>query len=101
MTSPAPAPAPHTLIELKPRAVAVLVLLRGGPRTARQLRTAICDRSLGATDDLISDMRRRGLIEQAGAGAPVATRIGQPSGWQLSYAGRAMLERAGVSVTRD
>lgn len=89
----------HAVIDLKPRAVAVLVLLRGGPRTARQLRTAICDRSIGATDDLISDMRRRGLIEQAGAGAPVATRIGQPSGWQISHDGRAVLERAGLRVT--
>jgi len=95
-THPAAPSGDLEMAQLKPRAVAVLVLLRGGPRTARQLRAMICDESLGATDDLISDMRRRGLIELAGSGAPVLSRIGQPSGWQLTQEGRALLERSGI-----
>lgn len=47
---------------LKPRAIAVLCALRCEPRTERFLSTAIGDGSVGATVDLLRDMRSMKLV---------------------------------------
>lgn len=83
-------------LNLKPRAVAVLVALRSGPRTRAQLRHAIGDPSATATADLLGDMRS-GLL-------PRARLIEQLAGddrWYLTHDGVEWLETNGLSVERE
>lgn len=50
--------------DLKPRAIAVLVALRGGSRTALSLQRALGDASPAQTLALIDDMTVMGLVGQ-------------------------------------
>ena len=76
--------------DLKPRAIAVLVALRSGPRTTSQLRTAIGDGRKSDPVGLLRCMREKplSLVEQR----PHDDR------WYLTHEGLGWLQRNGLDA---
>lgn len=78
------------ITDLKPRAIAVLVALRSGPRTTAQLRVAIGDNRKSDPNGLLRAMRSAplSLVEQR----PRDDR------WYLTHDGLGWLQRHGLDA---
>jgi hypothetical protein len=72
----------------KPRAIAVMVALRNGPLTTRQLQNCLSDPSMSATRKLMADM----LTDV------VDHRLGDPNLWYLTDDGVGWIESQGLDV---
>lgn len=78
--------------DLKPRAIAALVGLRGaGPRSTAWIRNSIGDANSASTRDLLTDLRRD-------YGYVMVTSSG---GWHLTYEGIGWCETQGLPVSDD
>jgi hypothetical protein len=74
-----------------PRAIAVLVALRSGPRSVNQIADAIADTSAIATAELVA------LLMTAGTGLRLVQPVGRLYG--LTYDGLAWLQSHGLDAT--
>lgn len=75
---------------LTPRAISVLVYLRGGCKSKVHIRNAISDVSTQTTLDLLGDLRDLRLV----------TRYNSES-WGLTYEGQAWLENSGLRISDE
>lgn len=78
------------MIDLKPRAVAVLVALRSGPRTTEQLRIAIGDGRKSPPNGLLRAMRSAPLS--------LVTQLPHDNRWYLDHDGLGWLQRHGLDA---
>lgn len=76
-------------LQLRPRAVSVLVALRNGERTRRQLRSLICDASLDDALSLLRNMCDSGLVLSIG------------DAWRLTVRGIAWLQVNDLDATDE
>lgn len=85
------------MFPLKPRAIAVLVALRSGPRTTSSLRSAIGDRTQRETMDLLIDMIEMQLVEvpHNAAGDVIDDR------WYLDHNGLGWLQSNGLNAAAE
>lgn len=76
-------------LQLRPRAVSVLVALRNGGRSRRQIRSSICDSYLEDTLSLLRDMYDLGLVLSTG------------DAWRLTVRGIAWLQVVDLDATDE
>lgn len=80
-------------INLKPRAIAVLVALRNGPRTTRQLRDAIGDGRKSDPNGLLASMRSAPLS--------LVTQRPHDDRWYLTHEGLGWLQNNGLDAAPE